>query len=104
MEGSFDLRSKTQITKVNSMFMGASSPMFGHGLFKKWIRLQRFFSKLPIHFLHRLGFELGGFFFTWSKLLCIGCLNSFLGCLVLFVSYIHWLLGSPSFFLGAYIF
>jgi hypothetical protein len=65
--------------------MGASSPMLGHGFFLKWTRLQRFFFRLPIHFLHCLGFKLGWLFLRLSRLLCIGCVNSLLGCLVLFV-------------------
>jgi len=96
----FDLRSKNRTTKLGNMFMGANFPMLGHRLFLNWIRLQRFFSKLPVHFFHCLGFKLRGIFLRLSRLLCIRCLNSFLGCLVHFVSYLDWLLGCPSFFLG----
>jgi hypothetical protein len=42
--------------------MGANSPMLGYRLFLNWIKLQRFFSRLPIHFLHCLGFKLRGLF------------------------------------------
>ncbi len=85
MRGSFNLGLENWTTKVGSMFMGASFPMLGHGLFFKWTRLQRFFSRLPIHFFHCLGFKLRGLFPRLSRLLCIGCINCFLGCLILFV-------------------
>ncbi len=57
--GSFDLRVENQRIKVDSMFLGASSPKLSHGLFLKWNRLQRFFFRLPKHFLHGVGFKLG---------------------------------------------
>jgi len=69
------------------MFMGANSPMLGHGLFLKWTRLQRLFSRLPIHFLCCLSFKLKGFFLGCLGF-CIGCLNFVLGFLVLFISYL----------------
>ncbi len=53
--GSFDLRVENQRIKVDSMFLGASSPKLSHGLFLKWTRL-------PKHFLHGIGFKLGGAF------------------------------------------
>jgi hypothetical protein len=37
--GSFDLRVENQRIKVDSMFLGASSPKLSHGLFLKWTRL-----------------------------------------------------------------
>lgn len=85
--------------KYSSLVMN-SSPMPGHGLLLKWTRLQRLFSRLPIHFLHCLGFKLGGFFPRLFRILCIGCVNSFLSCLILFVSYLDWFLGCQSFFFG----
>jgi hypothetical protein len=66
--GSFDLKVKNQKIGVNSVFMGVSFPSLGHGLFLKWTRLQRLFSKLPIHFLLCIGFKLGWFF----PLVCLG--------------------------------
>ncbi len=79
--------------------MGASYPKLGHGVFFKWTRLKRFIFMLPIHFFHCVDFKLWGFFPRLFSLLCIGCINSFLGCLVLYVSYLDWLLRCPSFFL-----
>ncbi len=52
------------------MFLGASSPNLSHGLFFKWTKLQRLFSRLPIHFFPCIGFELGWFF-------PLGCLSFF---------------------------
>jgi hypothetical protein len=49
--------------------MGVGFPMPRHGFFPKWISLQRFFSRLLVHFLPCVGFKLGGFFLRLSRLL-----------------------------------
>ncbi len=53
----FTLKAKNQRTRVGSVFLGASSPNLGHGLFLKWIRLQRLFSRLLTQFFPSIGFK-----------------------------------------------
>jgi hypothetical protein len=62
------------------------------GFFFKQTRLQRFFSRLSIHFFHCVGSKLRGFFLGCLGFF-IGCLGSFLGCIVIFISYLDWFLG-----------
>jgi hypothetical protein len=83
--GSFYLRAKNWRTRIGSVLLSASFPNPSLVIFLSGITYRRLFYKLPMHFLPCVGFKLGGIF--------LGCLGFSIGCLILFISYLDWLLG-----------